>query len=129
MNPWRGLRGLPKEVWVVSAATLINRAGTMVLPFLVLYLTQSLGFSADQAGLALTVYGIGALITAPISGRLVDKMGVLQIMKGSLFVSGAILLLFPLTQSFEAVLAITIAWAIASEAVRPASMTIICNCS
>ncbi|MFY9609831.1 MAG: MFS transporter [Blastocatellia bacterium] len=125
MNPWRGLRGLPREVWVVAAATLINRAGTMVLPFLVLYLTQGLGFSVEQAGLTLTIYGIGALITAPISGRLSDKIGALRIMKWSLFMSGVILLLFPLARSLGAVLAITISWAITSEAVRPASMAII----
>ena len=40
MNPWRGLRGLPREVWLVCASTLINRLGTMALPFLVLYLTK-----------------------------------------------------------------------------------------
>lgn len=127
MNPWRGLRGLPREVWVVAAATLINRAGTMVLPFLVLYLTQGLGFSAEQAGLTLTIYGLGALITAPISGRLSDKIGAARIMKWSLFVSGLVLLLFSFARSLEAVLAITIAWAITSEAVRPASMAIISN--
>jgi MFS family permease len=125
INPWRGLRGLPREVWVVAAATLINRAGTMVLPFLVLYLTQNLGFSAGQAGLTLAGYGIGALVTAPVSGRLSDKLGALRIMKWSLFVSGAILLVFPIARSLTAVLAITVAWAVASEAVRPASMAII----
>lgn len=125
MNPWRGLRGLPREVWVIAGATLINRAGTMVLPFLVLYLTQELSFSAEQAGLTLIVYGIGALITAPLSGRLSDKIGALRIMKSSLFISGVILLVFPFARSLGAVLAITAAWAIASEAVRPASMAII----
>jgi hypothetical protein len=44
MNPWRSLGGLPREVWTLFTAVLINRAGTMALPFLVLYLTQSLGF-------------------------------------------------------------------------------------
>lgn len=35
-NPWRGLRGLPPELWVLFAVTLVNRIGTMVLPFLAL---------------------------------------------------------------------------------------------
>ena len=49
MNPWRGLKDLPREVWLLSAATLVNRAGTMVLPFLVLYLTRTLGITPAHA--------------------------------------------------------------------------------
>jgi predicted MFS family arabinose efflux permease len=113
---------LPKEVWVLFTATLINRTGTMVLMFLVLYLTKSVGLSPEQAGLTLIFYGVGALITAPLSGRLSDKLGSLLIMKASLLVSGAILFLFPLAQSFVAILAVTTLWAISNEAFRPANM-------
>ncbi|HEX8091922.1 MAG TPA: MFS transporter [Blastocatellia bacterium] len=122
MNPWRSLRGMPKEVWVLFTATLINRMGTMVLPFLVLYLTQSAGLSPQQAGLTLILYGVGALVTAPLSGRLSDHVGSLRIMKASLFLSGAFLFVFPLARSFAAILAITIIWAISNEAFRPANM-------
>jgi hypothetical protein len=73
MNPWRGLKDLPREVWLLSAATLVNRAGTMVLPFLVLYLTRTLGITPAHAALSLTVYGIAALITMPIAGRLTHR--------------------------------------------------------
>lgn len=41
-NPYRGLRGLPSDVWIIFATTLVNRAGMMALPFLVLYLTKLL---------------------------------------------------------------------------------------
>ncbi|MFP5261592.1 MAG: MDR family MFS transporter [Blastocatellia bacterium] len=122
MNPWRSLRGMPKEVWVLFTAALVNRMGTMVLPFLVLYLTQSAGLSPKQAGLTLILYGVGALVTAPLSGRLSDRLGPLRIMKASLFLSGAFLFAFPLARSFAAILAITIIWAISNEALRPASM-------
>lgn len=70
MNPWRGLKNLPREVWILCAANLVNRAGTMVLPFLVLYLARNLGVPPGRAALALTLYGAGSLITAPLSGRL-----------------------------------------------------------
>lgn len=49
MNPWRSLRELPRGVWIVCAAMLVNRAGMMVLPFLVLYLSQSLGIAPTRA--------------------------------------------------------------------------------
>ena len=125
MNPWRGLGSLPREVWVLSIVTLINRAGTMVLPFLVLYLTKSLNLSPQQAGLVLVFYGLGALVTAPLAGKLCDLVGSLRVMKTSLLFSGATLFAFPLARGFAAVSAITVLWAIINEAFRPASMSII----
>src|SRR5262245_41240009 len=88
MNPWRGLGDLPREVWILSTTTLVNRAGTMAMPFLVLYLTESLGLPARRAGLVLSCYGIGSLATAPVAGRLVDALGSERMMKLSLFLSG-----------------------------------------
>jgi MFS family permease len=124
-NPWRGLSNLPTEVWVLFTTTLINRAGTMALPFLVLYLTEGIGLQAGRAGLAVTFYGLGALVTAPVAGRLCDRAGAVRVMKASLFLSGFVLLLFPLTRGFVAILAITFTWAIVSEAFRPASLAIL----
>lgn len=125
MNPWRGLGALPKEVWFLCLATLVNRAGTMVLPFLTLYLTVDRKFSAGLAGLALTVYGIAAIIIAPLAGRLSDRWGSLLIIKLSLFLSGLILFAFPFVTSLYGILAITGVWALANESFRPPSMALI----
>jgi len=125
MNPWRGLKDLPREVWLLSAATLVNRAGTMVLPFLVLYLTRTLGITPAHAALSLTVYGIAALITMPVAGRLTDVLGPLTVIKTSLFLSGVLLFLFPLAHSFATILAITFLFAILNESVRPPSLSMI----
>lgn len=125
VNPWRGLGELPREVWILCAASLINRAGTMALPFLVLYLTQGVGLSAGQASFGLLVYGLGALMIAPLAGHLSDRMGPLTVMKSSLFVSGAILLIYPFARSYAAILLITLFWAITNEAFRPASLAIV----
>ncbi|MGH9805178.1 MAG: MFS transporter, partial [Candidatus Acidiferrales bacterium] len=122
LNPWRSLRELPRGVWIVCAAMLVNRAGTMVLPFLVLYLSQSLGIAPARAALALTVYGVAAMMAGPIAGRLCDRVGTIQVMKASLFASGAMLLVFPLAQTLTAILAMTFVWSFVSEAVRPAAL-------
>jgi MFS family permease len=125
MNPWRGLRDLPKEIWILAAATLVNRAGTMVLPFLVLYLTRTLGITPAHAALALTVYGIAALLTMPVAGRLSDRLGPLVVMKASLLMSGVLLLLFPLAHHFAAILVVTFFFAMLNESVRPPSLALV----
>jgi MFS family permease len=125
LNPWRGLGGLPREIWLLFATNLVNRAGMMVLPFLVLYLTRALHFSAARAGFVFAVYGASAITAGPISGKLSDRIGALPIMRASLVSSGIALLLFPLAKSYAAVIAITIAWAACAELFRPASLAAI----
>lgn len=127
MNPWRGLGGLPRESWLLAVAVLINRSGTMAHPFLVLYLVKALGFPAKLAGFALTLYGVGALVTAPLSGKLSDAISPLRVIKLSLLLTGGVLLLFPLTKSYVFILVLTLLWAIVSEAFRPASLALIAD--
>lgn len=125
LNPWRGLGGLPREVWLLFATNLINRAGMMVLPFLVLYLTRELGFSLARAGSMLAVYGASAIVFGPIGGRLSDRIGALPVMRVSLIASGLVLLLFPLAKSVAAVAAMTVLWAGCAEMFRPANLAAI----
>jgi MFS family permease len=125
MNPWRGLGGLPREIWVLFATNLVNRAGMMVLPFLVIYLTRELGFSVARAGFVFAVYGATAIVAGPISGKLSDRIGALPIMRVSLLSSGTALLLFPLAHTFGAVVGVTVLWAACAEVFRPASLAAI----
>jgi predicted MFS family arabinose efflux permease len=124
INPWRGLGVMPREVWVLATATIVNKAGSMVLAFLVLYLTRSLGFSVGVAGTVLLLYGAGALVAAPISGFFSDRWGPIRIMRGSLLLSGVLLLVFPLAKSLGHVVVLTLALSLTTEAFRPANLTI-----
>ena len=124
VNPWRGLRGLPRQVWVLSLATLVNKAGSMVLAFLVLYLTRQLRFSDGAAANVLLLYGAAALVAAPVAGFLCDRWGPIRIMRGSMFFSGLIMLLFPLARSMTLVVLATLALSVTAEAFRPANLTI-----
>src|SRR3954468_6195712 len=125
LNPWRGLDGLPREVWLLFATNLINRAGMMVLPFLIVYLTRELGFSAGEAGLAFALYGAAAIVAGPVSGKLSDRIGALPIMRASLLMSGSVLVFFPFARSRASVYAATVLWAACAELFRPASLAAI----
>lgn len=124
-NPWAGLAGLPREVWALGAATLVNRMGTMALPFLVLYLTEELHHPAAAAASVLAAYGAASLLGAPLGGRLCDAVGALRVMKWSLVLSGLLLFALPLARSLGAVIALVVVWSLVGEAVRPASLTLL----
>lgn len=125
MNPWSGLRKLPRQVWLICISVLINRAGTMVLPFLVLYLTRDLHYPATRAGFIVALYGVGAMITAPLSGLLTDRFGALRIMKLSLFLSTIVFVAFPYAHTYSALIVLTLLLAITSEMFRPAGLAAI----
>ena len=85
--------GLSKEVWWLALITLINRAGTMVIPFLSLYLNKDLGFSLSSIGWILSVYGLGSVAGSWIGGKLADKFGFYLVMVYSLFATGIMFIL------------------------------------
>jgi predicted MFS family arabinose efflux permease len=126
---YRTLRGLPSDVWIIAITTLVNRAGVMALPFLVLYLTKYLHIPAAIAGASISVYGLGGLITAPLAGRIADRVGPFVVLRASLALSGVVLLLIPLAHSFATVLALTVIWAIVADAARPATMAALTDSS
>ena len=81
-------KGLSKEIWYISLISLVNRAGTMVIPFLSLYLTKNLNFSKDDAGWILAFFGIGSVIGGWLGGKLTDLFGFYKVMIFSLFITG-----------------------------------------
>ncbi|APY09136.1 MFS transporter [Winogradskyella sp. J14-2] len=80
--------GLSKEIWYISLISLINRAGTMIIPFLSLYLTDNLDFSKDDAGWILAFFGIGSAIGGWLGGKLTDLFGFYKVMVFSLLITG-----------------------------------------
>jgi predicted MFS family arabinose efflux permease len=125
LRHWKDLRHLPRGMWVLFATVLVNRAGSMVLAFLILYLTKSQGLPAGKAAFVLLVYGLGAIVAGPLSGLLSDRVGPVRLMRASLFLSGGVLLAYPFARSYVAVLAATAVLAVVTEAFRPASMALI----
>lgn len=81
-------KGLSKEIWWLSLITLINRAGTMVIPFLSLYLTESLDFTESTVGWIMSCFGLGSVAGSWLGGKLTDKIGYYKVMSISLFLTG-----------------------------------------
>ena len=84
----KSLSGLSREMWLLSIATLINRSGMMVLPFLSVYLTTQLGFTLKDAGKVMFFFGFGSMIGALLGGKLSDIFGHFRVQFFSLFLAG-----------------------------------------
>jgi MFS family permease len=67
--------GLPPVFWTLWAGMLVNRLASFVITFLALFLVQERGFSADQAGRVVALYGSGLLLAGPLGGALADRIG------------------------------------------------------
>jgi predicted MFS family arabinose efflux permease len=94
-------KGLSKEVWWLSAITLINRAGTMVIPFLSLYLKESLSFSFENVAWIMSFFGLGSVVGTWLGGKLTDKIGYYKVMYVSLATSGICFVLLQFLTTFS----------------------------
>lgn len=81
-------KGLSQEVWWLSLITLINRAGTMVIPFLSIYLTESLNFTLKDVGTLMAAFGLGSVLGSWLGGKLTDRIGYYKVMVFSLASTG-----------------------------------------
>lgn len=111
---------LSREVWLLAAATLVNRAGTMVLPFLTLYLTDELHFSASEAGLVMGAFGFGSMAGSWLGGWLSDRIDPVRVQVGSLLLGGlGFLVVTRLTTTLQVAIAVALL-ATVGDAFRPA---------
>ena len=93
-------RGFTREVWILAIITFINRAGTMVLPFLSKYLKEDLGYSYSQVGWIMVCFGLGSMLGSFLGGKLSDKIGFYKVMVFSLFTSGLLFFVIQFVTSF-----------------------------
>lgn len=113
--------GLSPATWWLSLVLLINRSGTMVIPFMTVYLTEHLHFSIAQAGLVMACFGCGAIVGALLGGWLSDKIGFYQVQFWSLFSNGLLFLLLGQMRTFEQICICVFVMSSVGDAFRPAN--------
>ncbi|MEM6516209.1 MAG: MFS transporter [Bacteroidota bacterium] len=128
--PYRNsFHGLSKEVWWLALITLINRAGTMVIPFLSLYLINSLEFSVENVAWIMSAFGFGSVVGSWLGGKLTDLVGYYRVMFISLLLTGVLFVLLRyLTGLFQFCLGIFVVMVVA-DTFRPAMFVALGACS
>ncbi|EMY3484186.1 MFS transporter, partial [Flavobacterium psychrophilum] len=94
-------KGFPREIWVLTILTFINRAGTMVIPFLSKYMKDDLNFTYSQIGWIMVFFGIGSIIGTWLSGKVMSYVGFYKTMIISLFASGILFFVLEQIKTFE----------------------------
>lgn len=114
-------KGLSRDVWYLAFITFINRAGTMVIPFLSLYLTKSLNFTLNDVGWIMSAFGLGSVVGAWIGGKLCARFGFYPVMLWSLFLSGCMFIGLQFISSFWYLCLGVFILMLIADAFRPAS--------
>lgn len=112
--------GLSREVWLLAFITFVNRAGTMVVPFLSLYLTKDMGLSLEQVGWVMSCFGAGSVLGSWLGGKLTDKLGFYDVMIGALLTSGLAFIALQYVQGFVPFGIGVFVLMVLSDAFRPA---------
>lgn len=113
-------KGLSVQVWWLSVITFINRAGTMVIPFMSLYLTENLKFTLGNVGWVMTAFGFGSVCGAWLGGKLSNKFGFYKIMFWSLLVSGLMFIGLQFITSFAGICIAIFFLMLVADTFRPA---------
>src|SRR5260370_24996564 len=74
-GPGRRSGGPPRLFWVLWSGILINRLGTLVEPFLGIYLVAVRGFPVTAAGGGLALYALGSIVSQMLGGLLAATLG------------------------------------------------------
>lgn len=118
------LKSLPRPAWVLFGGTFINRFGTFVMPFLAIYMARN-GFTAAQAGLAISSYGGGHVIASMLGGHLADRIGRRHTIALSMFCSAAAMLALSQARAFPMIVVLAFVTGTCAELYRPAAAALL----
>lgn len=113
--------GLSVATWLLALVMLINRSGSMVIPFLGMYMSSQLGFSKPQIGIVLGCFGLGSVCGSLIGGWLTDKFGNFKIQALSLIGAIPMFAIMPLFTTFHSFAVMVFLLTVVVDIFRPAN--------
>jgi predicted MFS family arabinose efflux permease len=107
-------------MWWLALVIFINRSGTMVIPFLTVYLTHQ-GYTLAQAGYVMGAFGLGSILGGYLGGRMTDKVGHFYVQVFSLLLNGILFLVLGQMQTLSQFMICIFVLSSLGEAFRPAN--------
>jgi len=108
----------------------VNRSGTMVVPFMTLYLTgKGMNRTLSEAGLVMALYGLGSIVGAYYGGKFSDKFGFFKVQVWSLLGGGFLFIVLGQLNSYPLICLFTFLLSLVNESFRPANASAIAHYS
>jgi predicted MFS family arabinose efflux permease len=114
-------RGLSPAAWLLALVMLINRTGSMVIPFLGMYMSSELNFSKTQIGLVLGCFGLGSVCGSWLGGWLTDRFGSFKVQVFSQIAVIPLFLILPAFRTFESLALMIFLLTLVADIFRPAN--------
>ncbi|MGX1667991.1 dipeptide ABC transporter ATP-binding protein [Streptomyces sp. NPDC055400] len=113
-------RDLPAAFWWLWFAVLVTWTGRFVIPFMTMFLTRDAGLSASEAGLVVSGYGGGVVVSTLVGGVLTDAMGRKRTLVASLLLSAAAMAVIPSFHDPAVIAFLLFAFGLVNGATQPA---------
>lgn len=114
-------RGLSQAAWLLAIVMLINRMGSMVIPFLGIYMSNALNFNIKEVGAVLMCFGFGSVCGSWLGGWLTDRYGNFIVQATSLILSVPIFISMPQFTSVNSMCIMIFVLSMICDTFRPAN--------
>jgi MFS family permease len=115
---------MPRSIWLLCAGTFVNRFGSFVQIFVLLYLIRR-GHPVALSGLAASGYGVGSICAAMLGGVAADRFGRRRTIVASMTSSAGILILLSAATHIGLIVVLIFLLGLSAELYRPASAALL----
>ena len=118
----------PRAYWVLVSGEVVQSVGFgMAVPFIAIYLTETIGASATGAGAVLALWAVVGLFGQPIGGMLSDRIGRRPVILGGLAAAGIAAIAWSAAGNIWTVAALTLLWGIGNAIFEPAAGAVVAD--
>lgn len=119
------LRRLPSGVRLLVVGSFVNRAGTLVVPYLTVVLRREFLLPERDAGLVMMAFGSGSIASLLVGGYLTDRLGRRRTLQIALFGSASVALAMAAAPGLAVLVPLLVAFGFVAELYRPAASAVI----
>ena len=116
---------LPVPVLILCLGSFINRAGSFVMLFMTIYISERLGYGVTFAADCFGAFGVGSMIASMMGGQFADRFGRKPVMLFALFGGAITLVLMSEVESRWGILALMFLCSLTADMYRPAASAMI----